>query len=306
VVQFIRSGDTLSVLTFDRFRGAHHELVDRLYRRARADACGLTEEAFAEALYVSVRHRLSSGNPPAVDIERYLESLHHEDLALAWACAAGIEIAWDRFVREFRPKLRSAAAAISGPDTGRDLADSLHAELFGLEERNGIRRSLFRYFHGRSSLGTWLRAVLVQRHVDGVRAGRSTEPLLDDESPSIARVERDPDPDRARYLALLREVLVAVLAKLDARDRLRLSLYYVQDLTLAQIGRILREHEATTSRNLSRVRTSIRTDVDRLLREQHGLADAQVNLCLAYAVEEWPFDLGATLSASPEAQETSG
>ena len=36
-------------------------------------------------------------------------------------------------------------------------------------ERDGERQSLLRYFHGRSSLGTWLRALLAQRQVDRIR-----------------------------------------------------------------------------------------------------------------------------------------
>ena len=44
--------------------------------------------------------------------------------------------------------------------TGRELADSLYADLFGLDTRDGERRSLFRYYHGRAKLTTWLRSVL--------------------------------------------------------------------------------------------------------------------------------------------------
>ena len=45
----------------------------------------------------------------------------------------------------------------------------------GFAERDGERQSLFRYFHGRSSLATWLRAVLAQRVVDAVRVERRLE-----------------------------------------------------------------------------------------------------------------------------------
>ena len=48
-------------------------------------------------------------------------------------------------------------------------------------ERDGARQSLFRYFHGRSKLSTWLRAVLAQRHIDRLRAGRKLDPLPDDQ-----------------------------------------------------------------------------------------------------------------------------
>ena len=69
----------------------------------------------------------------------------------------------------------------------RDLADSLYGELFGLDVRDGERRSHFRYFHGRSSLSTWLRAVLSQRHVDRLRSVRRQDPLPEDEAPGAIR-----------------------------------------------------------------------------------------------------------------------
>jgi len=99
---------------------------------------------------------------------------------LACACADGLEAAWDHFIREYRPTLYRAADAIDPTGGARDLADSLYAELFGLSERDGQRRSHLRYYHGRSSLGTWLRAVLSQRHVDRIRAGTRMEPLPDE------------------------------------------------------------------------------------------------------------------------------
>ena len=120
-------------------------------------------------------------------------SLHLEDLALAAACADGNEAAWDHFVREHRPVLYRAADAIDKTGAAREAADALYAELFGLTERDGERRSLFRYFHGRSSLATWLRAVLAQRYVDGLRRTRRLDPLPADEgadaqaAPTIAR-----------------------------------------------------------------------------------------------------------------------
>src|SRR5262249_56414706 len=50
-----------------------------------------------------------------------------------------------------------------------ELADSGVAEFYGLGDGKNGERSLFRYFHGRSSLKTWLRAVMAQRQIDTVR-----------------------------------------------------------------------------------------------------------------------------------------
>jgi len=213
------------------------------------------------------------------------------DLELARRCAAGEEPAWARFVLEYRPVLYRAADALDPGGGARDLADSLYADLY--------TKSLFRYFQGRSSLATWLRAVLAQRYVDRLRAQKRLEPLPDEEHgsrPYEGRAADPPDPDRARHLALLRDALARAVDRLDQRDRLRLGCYYVQELTLADTGRLLKEHEATSSRQLARTRRLLREDVERQLREDPGLSDAQIAECFASASEDaGPLDLGQML-----------
>src|SRR6185437_4123563 len=126
---------------------------------------------------------------------------------------------WEHFMREQRPILYRSAGAIDSAG-GRELADSLYADLYGIADRGGTRRSLFRHFHGRSSLATWLRAVLAQRHVDRIRATRRLEPLPDDESPGAIASRQEPvDPERRRYLALVERALTQAVAGLAARDR---------------------------------------------------------------------------------------
>ncbi len=198
-------------------------------------------------------------------------------------CATGDERAWETFVREYRPLLYRAADALDRSGGAREVADSLYADLYGLTSGTGERQSLFRYFQGRSTLATWLRAVLAQRYVDRVRAGRRTEPLGEDTEPEAPPPA---DPDRDRYVALVREALARAVSRLDPRDRLRLSGYYVQALTLLQIGRLLRESEASASRHLARTRREIRVEVERQLREESRLNDDQIAACLASVVED--------------------
>ena len=139
--------------------------------------------------------------------------------------------------------------------------------------------------------------------MDSVRASRRTETLDDEQIEHEVSAVRtssiggpDFDPDRARYLSLLQGALTTALAALPPRDRLRLAYYYVQDLTLARIGRLLGEHEATASRHLDRTRRELRKQVERALRADKRLSDAQIRLCYEYAMEEWPFDLTRALS----------
>jgi len=268
-------------------------LVLRLHRQADAARWGVTPDRFARALEASAAKALAGRRPSGRDLERYLAALHLADLALACACADGHDAAWEHFIREHRPSLYRAADAIDPTGGARDLADALYADLFGLPKADAERRSLFRYFHGRSSLGTWLRAVLAQRHVDRLRAARRADPLPDDESPAAVAAPAKPiDPRREARVAIMTKALGAAVAALAAEERLRLGCYYAQGLTLAETGRILGEHEATVSRQLARTRQRIRTEVERLLRVE-GLPDAEIAECLAVVVRDaGPLDLG--------------
>jgi RNA polymerase sigma factor (sigma-70 family) len=275
-------------------------VTERLHRLAHAGRWGLPLDRFGAALERSARKAFPTA-PALRDLERYLGSLHLQDLALACACACGDEGAWEHFVREHRPLLYKAADAIDPTGGARELADSLYGELFGLAERDGERRSLFEYFHGRSSLGTWLRAVLAQRHVDRVRSTRRLEPLPPEESPSLAREGDRREPRLVGYIQLMQRTVAAAVARLDPRDRLRLSYYYAQDLTLAQIGRALGEHEATVSRNLGRARRDIRADVERQLREQEHMSATQIEECFAAVVDDvGPIDVANLLEAGAD------
>jgi RNA polymerase sigma-70 factor (ECF subfamily) len=277
-------------------------LLERLHRSSHADRWGVSATEFAVTLERSADKLNAAGDS---DLALALAGLHLEDLALACACERGLDAAWEHFVREYRPALYRAANATAGDD-GRELADSLYADLFGLRERDGARQSLFRYFHGRSSLGTWLRAVLAQRHVDLVRARRRSEPLPDaDDAASPAAPAQQMDEESHRQAARVRHALAAATARLTPRDRLRLAWYYAQGMTLAQIGRLCQEHEATVSRHLSRTRAALRADVEAQLREA-GLRPREIDECFEAAAAD-PGDANLSdLIGSEEPRKESG
>lgn len=262
-------------------------VVDRLYARSEAARWDVARQAFEEALERSGAHRFAGASAPAErEVAAYLESLHVTDLAIALACAAGHDAAWEHFVLTFRPGLYAAARRLAG-DAHRELADSLYAELFGMPREGASRRSLLLSFHGRSSLATWLRSVLVQRHIDHVRAARPIAPLdpdtVDAEDPRSSGIT--PGFERAGHLDAAQAALDAAIDELDAKDCLRLRLYYGQDLTLARIGRLLGEHEATVSRNLSRVRKALKRKVEHVLATEHGLSKEVIREVFAQAAE---------------------
>lgn len=291
----------------DATRPIDPALAARLYEQSGAQRWGLTIDQFQASIAASVEHAFGGRAPSVADVGGYLLSLHLEDLALAAACAAGHEPAWEHFVREHRPLLFRAADAIDPTGRARELADSLYADLFGLREQHGVRQSLFRYFHGRSRLATWLRAVLSQRHVDALRAARRLDPLPDDVDMHGRTVDRgaaEPGPDRARWMAMMHGALATAVAAQNPRDRLRLNCYYAQDLTLAAIGRLLREHEATVSRHLTRTRRLIRESIEAHLRREHGLDDLALAECFRSVIDDTgSLDLAELIGAAEPVQE---
>jgi RNA polymerase sigma factor (sigma-70 family) len=319
------------------------DLVDRLYAEVSASPWSVSRHRFEDALERSAAKRFAScGEAEQVTrpkLEEFLGALHLQDLSLAAACASGQPAAWEFFVITYRGYLRASAAAIlrckSDSVAAQDLADSLFTDLYGISASSSGKsedRSLFRYFHGRSSLKTWLRAVLAQRHIDSVRASRrfveiedqSTSSPSGDGVPFRERVtpidsasafpnpahDSSPDPHRPRYLALFSDALNKALNALDPRDRQRLRLYYADQQTLAAIGRELGEHESSVSRNLDRIRRELRASVEAALRSgqfqsqngtypQPALTDEQISLCFEYAAEDAPLNFDQVFPKDP-------
>lgn len=277
--------------------------LQRLYHRARADRWNVPHDAFAATLARSAQQALAGEPSDPARLQHYFNSLHLEDLALACACASGVDAAWEHFVTHYRPALYRAADAIDPSGGAREAADSLYGELFGLTVRDGHRQSHFRYFHGRSSLSTWLRAVLSQRYVDRLRDQARFDPLPSDEEAAASAVTPPAQPAETRWrtVGLLSQWLTAAVAALAPKDRLRLRCYYSQDLTLAHIGKLLGEHEATVSRHLARTRRKIREDVETALRAREGLSEEEIAECFATAAEDpGPMNVTELLGAEPD------
>jgi len=312
--------------------GGHLPLIENLCAQAGVARFGCTAASLLPHLARSVASRFKGLTPAAQQLEGYLGSLSLEDFALACACCEGQEAAWNFFVDNYRGYLRRCAGAMlrCGADApqARELADSLFAELYGLADGRRGTASLFRYFHGRSSLKTWLRAVVAQRHVDAIRATRRFD-SLDDENGAAERRQKNsvrsstapavgplaiaPDPYREKYITLFCSALQSALQRLDAADRRRVCLYYAEGKKLAEVGRLCGEHESSVSRNLERIRRELRASVERDLRRGssanssandgaasgQGLSDAQIALCLQYATEESSIDFSRLFPGDP-------
>ncbi len=237
-------------------------LLDELWRTAEAESVGLERAEFGRILQtLGTKHNFGLGNgSPASREQRgaYFRGLKLADLALARACAAGGERAWERFVALYRHPLMRAAIAITGSESlGRELADQIYGELYGLTERDGERKCPLESYGGRGSLMGWLRTVLAQRHVDHLRKSKRQEPLEEFDTAA-------PDVEQSvpvEGMTQLETAIEAAIGSCDGEERLILAAYYLDGRTLLEIARVLKVHEATVSRKLKRVCEEVRKRV---------------------------------------------
>ena len=245
--------------------------LDKLWRESGAAAYGLEREHFNEILE-RVAAAQNIGLAAGVKASRqqqasFFHGLRLADLVLARACASGHQGAWEHFLAVYRQPLTRAAIAITGSDSlGRDLADQLYAELYGLTTRDGVRRSPLDSYRGKGSLIGWLRTTLAQRYVDHHRRTRRELPL-DDPADGYEPPAAIPEPETPPAdLQLLSKAIAEALRQLGVEDRFLLASYYLDERTLLEIAPLLHVHEATISRKLHRVTGGLRKQVVRNLQ----------------------------------------
>src|SRR5258708_11182674 len=89
---------------------ACNALLRQLFAESPADRWRLSFQSFQAALTRSAAKRFGESSPTAEKIQEYFTSLHMKDLALACACADGLENSWNEFVAQYRNHLRASAA----------------------------------------------------------------------------------------------------------------------------------------------------------------------------------------------------
>jgi RNA polymerase sigma-70 factor (ECF subfamily) len=273
-------------------------LLQELWLAGEGAECGLTCEEFGSVLTSvgeKVNYGLAAGDSPdAEQRATFLRSLHLSELALAQACVLGRDAAWQRFLNSYRSLLTQAAIAITGSaSVGHELADSLYAELYGLRELEGHRRSPLASYSGRGSLPGWLRTTLAQRHVDHHRRTRREAPL-DDVDPPAAEASSLP---ASGELSRLKEAVSLSLRSLPAEDRFMLSAYFLDRQSLLQISRVIGVHEATVSRRLKRLVADLRKQLIHHL-QSGGLSKRAAEEALGTDPRDIELNLRALLQTS--------
>jgi RNA polymerase sigma-70 factor, ECF subfamily len=262
------------------------------YERSGAAAYGLSAAQFARILDEILSKNFSQTSPEQKT--NFCAGLRLEELALARACAMGNERAWQDFISRYRQKLHSMALHITRDGAhGEELADSLFADLYGVNTRDGVRNSKLVFYTGRGSLEGWLRTVMAQEFINRYRKQKRTvslEEQTDNGLQFAAAVPEPVSPSDQRLETATDEAL----AELSPEDRFTLASYYLDGRTLAEIARMLGLHESSVSRRLDRLATGLRKRILAGLRMQ-GMSHAQASEALETDVRDIQLNLRSRL-----------
>jgi RNA polymerase sigma-70 factor (ECF subfamily) len=274
-----------------------NELLAELHARSGCEKIGLTRESFA-AILCEVGCKHAKPGTSETEIRAFFLSLRIDELALARACAAGVESAWEIFLTRFREKLHLAALRIAREDSAaRELADTLYADLYGTNIRDGQRVSKLASYTGRGSLEGWLRTVLSQEYVNRYRRTKRLVSLDEESEEGVQFRAPDPAPS-APADHRLAQATDEALAFLSGEERTVLSAYYLDGRTLAEIARMLGVHESTISRKLDKLAKSLRKQIVAAL-VRRGMSRRQAEEALEVDVRDLQVDIRRSLAQEP-------
>lgn len=275
------------------------ELLNELHARGGCEKIGVGRETFGEILCDVAGKYLPAGSTVS-EVRALLLTVRVEELALARACAAGNNAAWEIFLTRYREKLYQAALRIAREDSAaRDLADGLYAELYGTSTREGERVSKLASFTGRGSLEGWLRTVLAQEFVNRYRRTKRMV-SLDEENEEGAQFAAVEQEAVVAADSRLESCTDAALASLASEDRMVLAAYYLDGRTLAEIARMLGVHESTVSRKVDKLAKTLRKKIVAGMVQQ-GMARRQAEEALEVDVRDLKVDIRRSLAQEPAA-----
>jgi RNA polymerase sigma-70 factor (ECF subfamily) len=215
------------------------------------------------------------------------------DLYLACACSEGDPAALLEFEQSYLAAVHDAVARI---DRSVD---------FIAEVQQILRERLLvgpdakiKKYRGSGALAGWVRTAAVRTalnvrrshkpHVDDPRRSTQLEQLID---PEIAMMKE-------RHRTNINAALQRAVARLDAKDRLLLRFYYVDNLTLAKIATLQRMGVSTVFRRLSAATQAVLSGVREELAERLQLSKDSLDSLIREARQEIDLSLSQLLGGA--------
>jgi len=191
------------------------------------------------------------------DLEAYLGGLRVADLYLAFHCSHGDPVAVEAFEQTCLPQTEAVMARVNTPAALRDEVRQILRErlLVGVSGRPPSLAS----YAGRGSLNSWVRISALREVYRYAEQHRRWSQVEDDELERVAAPDNDPELAylKSHYRQLFKEAFAAAMAALSPRQRNILRHYYLDGMSIDQIGALYRFHRATAARELGRIRRAL-------------------------------------------------
>ncbi len=247
------------------------ELLDRLSDDAERSwpAFRIERPAFQQRLLAGV-------DLDAAGALDELEGLHAPDLYLACACTARVGPALSEFAARYLSRVdaylgRLRNAPVRAEDVRRDLEDAM---LFGRD--GGAGR--IRQYTGRGSLERFV--ATAARNIALSMLRKKAKEDSGDWDALASRLSTPPHGDstvaRAAYGGAIHDALLNALGRLDRRQRTIVRLHLLKAVPLTQVGRMLRVHQSTVSRDFAAAMRVLYAEIRRQFRDLHGVRETEM------------------------------
>jgi len=248
--------------------------------RARHGNIGLLIDRYSDRIAEVLEKRLGA-KPVEHEAIGLFEHLYTTDLYLTTACALPSEAAWGRFDYLYHGYLQRVSASVCATkDAAGELAEGLAAYLF-LPNQAG--RSRIAGFDGRSSLASWLSAIISHQATNERRRKCNAAERLEDvmelaNDAVVCQIENDLRADR--YWPIIKATFTFAGLQLSEHERLILVLRHEEGLQGAEIAHFLHVHPSTINRQLHGVYQKLRGLIISTLDTEHHLNTAAIEECL--------------------------
>ena len=212
---------------------------------------------FTQVKLLGFVDRLSQMFGPVLMSPGYLDSLHVEDLYLAYACGCGNQAALHEFAQSTDKELRTITRRLHL--TGHqfdDIRQVLWDKLFLRVPERDPR--IFDY-RGTGPLLHWFRVLATRTALDQLRSSQRQRARSDDLAANpLMAVLPVTDPElsniRARYQGTFKKAFENAVQALTAEERNVLRCTYVAAMSTDEIGRAFGLHKATAARHVAKAR----------------------------------------------------
>jgi RNA polymerase sigma-70 factor, ECF subfamily len=265
-----------------------HREVEAAIARARAAWPGVSVDGTAFAARLA---ELAAELPEAA-----WAALHVSDLYLAQACAEGDARALAAVEATIWPDIDAALARARIGEPRKDVLQDLRLRLFVSSDGRPGRILQYR---GEGELRRWLQAAALREAFRRARQAKRETSCDDAALAAVAVLDRDAGLAHLKEASHveLKRAFTEALAALPRSDRILLRQYYVDRLTIDELGAIYRVHRTTASRQVARARAALSETILADFGRRMSVSDSERDSLVRLVRSQFDVTLDRLLSA---------